>query len=107
MADLFDRLFSSSIEEPLPFSHAVDIRTFHAGFSDYVSGNTTRAQIISFMDLTGQEVTDLDVLLGAVDAISSAQGKLQWLTELRAVLELANAGIKYDTKSAFVARMGL
>lgn len=106
MADLFDTLFPTPGQD-LTFPRVVDIDNFYAGLVDYVSGNTTRTQIINFLDLTGDQVTELDILLGAVDALVTVQEKISWLLQFRSVLILASRGIKYDTKSAFVTRLGL
>ena len=106
MADLFDLIFQDP-GELLPEGNTIGVNTFYAGIVDYVAGDTTRNQIVNFLQLTGAEVTDLDTLLAAVDAIATLDGKISWLMQLDAVLTLAKQGIKYNTKSAFAARLGL
>ena len=107
MAGLFDTLFqypdlTVGIEEK-----KMDIYNFYSGLVDYVSGNTTRNQIINFYPLSGEQITELDILLTAVDALSTVQEKLSWLMQFQAVLLLAWQDIKYDDKASFVARLGL
>jgi hypothetical protein len=87
MADLFDTLFPDP-DLDLAFGRSADIHNFFAGVVDYVSGDTTRTQIINFLDLSGDQVTELDTLLAAVDALGTIQDKLSWLMQFQAVLLL-------------------
>ena len=103
MADLFETLFANSAI----LLGQYNIHSFYAGIVDYVSGNTTRTQIINFLKLSGDQITELDVLLTAVDALSTIQEKLSWLMQFQAVLFLASRGIKYKDRASFVARLGL
>ena len=106
MADLFDTLFPDP-NLPLDFARNMDIHNFFAGIVDYVSGNTTRIQIIVFFKLSGDQITELDILLTAVDALSTIQDKLSWLMQFQSVLLLASQKIKYMNKASFVERLGL
>lgn len=100
MADLFDRLFDEDIEENIA------VHYFRAALGDYATGNTTRAQIISFWSLDAEAVTDLDVLLTRIDS-SGNLGKAIFLLELHDVMMIAEAGAKYQTKAEFKTRLGL
>lgn len=107
MAGLFETLFQDpditlGIEEK-----KMDIYNIYSGIVDYVSGNTTRNQIIAFYPLAGEQITELDILLAAVDALSTIQEKLSWLMQFEAVLLLASQKIKYDDRASFVARLEL
>jgi len=109
MPDLFDTFFPDPVdpEDPLAFPRTMDISTFYFGIVDYVSGNTTRAQIISFLSLDSEQTAQLDILLATVDGITTIAGKVRWLLEFQAALHLAAFGIKYTTKADFAARLGL
>ena len=56
MPDLFDRLFPGA-EEPNIAVHA-----FMAAITDYIAGETTRAQIVSTWNLDSSAESDLDIL---------------------------------------------
>ena len=107
MADLFDTLFPDHSTIFFPSGRNMDIHNFFAGIVDYVSGNTTRIQIINFLNLSGGQITQLDILLDAVDALSTVQDKLSWLMQFQSVLLLASQKIRYKDKASFVARLGL
>lgn len=97
--DLFDRLFGDVDK--------IHVHAFKAAIIDYIAGYTTRAQIITAWSLDTEATTDLDVLLTAVDALSTLVEKLRLAAELDAVMILAEDGLKYTTKSAFRTRLGL
>jgi hypothetical protein len=107
MAGLYDTLFQNpditlGIEEK-----KMDIHNFYSAIVDYVSGNTTRNQIINFYPLSGEQITELDILLASVDALSTIQEKLSWLMQFQAVMLLSWQDIKYDDRASFVARLEL
>jgi len=102
MADLFDRLFpaDSSVKN-------IAVHYFFSALVDYATGNTTRTQIVAHWSLDIDAEADLDTLCDAIDALSTATEKSVFGTSLHAVMMLAEGGIKYTTKSAFKARLGL
>jgi hypothetical protein len=102
MTDLFDRLYP--VEGPVS---NIPVHGFHAAISDYMVGETTRAQIIAVWSLDAEATADLDVLLATVDALTGIENKLRFVTELDAVMNLAELGLRYHTKSAFATRLGL
>lgn len=99
--DLFDMLF------PGPERSSVGVHVFYAAIVDYVAGYTTRAQIIGALGLTDTGVTQLDILLSAVDGLGTLAAKLSFGEQLHAVMVLAESGRKYTTKQEFAARLGL
>lgn len=101
MTDLFDRLFPMGNEANIPGHY------FRASVGDYVSGNTTRQEIINYWSLDSEAQADLNVLLDAVDGIGGSAGKARFLLELHDVLMISEAGAKYTTKASFKTRMGL
>ena len=103
MADLFDRLFPTNSE----VTEKISIHQFIAATTDYVAGYTTRAQVIAAWTLDAEAVVDLDVLLTAVDALGTLAEKLRFVAEFDAVMLLAEGELKYTTKIAFKARLGL
>lgn len=101
MADLFDRLF--------PPDETVDkiaLHSLRAALGDYSTGNTSRAEIVSYFVLDAEAQTDLDVLLAAIDAKTDLQ-KALFLLELHDVMLIAEEGAKYTDKAAFKTRLGL
>ena len=100
MADLFDRLFPAEGEN-------IPVHYFFSALVDYATGNTTRVQIVNYWSLDAEAEADLDTLCDAMDAEVGRANKLVFGTELHAVLMFAEAGAKYATKAAFVARLGL
>lgn len=107
MAGLFETLFQDpdinlGIEEK-----KLDIYNLYSGIVDYVSGNTTRNQIVNFYPMNSEQIAELDILLTAVDALSTIQEKLSWLMQFQAVMLLASQKIKYDDRASFVARLEL
>lgn len=102
MTDLFDRLFPANSDEA-----NIPIHAFHAAVVDYIAGETTRNQIISYWSLDTDAQTDLNNFLDAVDGISGATNKLAFAAELDCVMKLTEEGAKYTTKAEFKTRLGL
>ena len=103
MADLFDRLFpgpGSGIEK-------IPVHAFHAAIIDYMANETTRNQIVAVWSMDSEAQTDLDALLSAVDALSGLDEKLRFAGEMDAVNKLAEADLKYTTKSEYKTRLNL
>ena len=102
MADLFERLFPAGSEV-----ENIAIHSFHAAVVDYIAGETTRAQIVSYWSLDSEAETDLDNFLDAADALSGITNKLAFAAELDAVMKMGEEGAKYTTKLEFKTRLGL
>jgi hypothetical protein len=102
MTDLFDRLYPTD-----PSEENISVHYLFAALVDYAMGETTRQQIIDYWLLDTEAQADLDILCDAIDALSSTVAKLSFATELHAVMQLAEGGAKYNTKSAFATRLGL
>lgn len=102
MADLFDRLFVTEGDDKIA------VHTFHAALVEYADGQaTTKAQIITALALDAEAEADLTALCNAVDAASGVANKLLFVTRFHAAALLAEKKLKYHTKAAFRARMGL
>ena len=102
MTDLYDRLFPTD-----PSAENIAVHAFHAAIVDYIAGETTEAQIIGAWSLDADAQADLDTLLTAVDALTGLDEKLRFVTEFDAVMKLASADLKYNTKGAFAMRLNL
>jgi hypothetical protein len=102
MADLFDRLFPASVEE-----ENIAVHSFAAAIIDYMAGETTRAQIISYWSLDTEARNDLNGLCDAIDALGTQVDKIRFALEFDAVMLMAAHGAKYTTKSAFKTRLGI
>ena len=103
MADLFERLFpdfESGIEN-------IPVHAFTAAITDYIAGETTEAQIVSAWNLDSEAQADLTTLIAAIDGIQKKADKVVFALEFDGVCLLAEAGLKYTTKSAFANRLGL
>ena len=98
MADLYDSLFGDGL---------VNVHNLQAAVVEYMVGEVTRAQIASALALDPEAVTDLDVLLDAVDVLTTVQDRLRFVAEVDAVNHLAEQGLRYTTKAAYAARLGL
>ena len=96
--DLYARLFENEPNIP--------IHWFRAAIGDYIDGAVTRAQIIGFWDLDSEAQADLNALCNAIDG-KNALGKAQFRLTLHDVMALAEGGLRYRTRSAFRARLGL
>jgi len=103
MADLYDRLFPAEVD---PIEAKIPVHTFRAALGDYAAGYTTRNELVVYWSLDAAAQTDLDVLLGQIDA-SNALQKAMFLLQLHDVLLITEAGAKYQTKADFRTRMGL
>lgn len=101
MTDLYERLF-----EPVGGEENIAVHYFRAALGDYATGNTTRAEIVAYWSLDAEARVDLDVLLARIDAATNL-GKATFLLELHDVLNITEAGAKYQTKAEFKTRLGL
>lgn len=102
MADLFDRLFPTSID-----THNIPVHYFTAAITDYIAGETTRSQIIGAWNLDADAQADLATLCDKIDTLSTVMDKVVFAAEFDAVMTLAEARLKYNTKSTFTTRLGL
>lgn len=109
MSDLFETLFDDSVDTEglLVHRHNFDWHDFHAGIVDYIAGETTRNQIVAALDLQDEQITDLDALLSAINALGTLVEKIRFVIEMQAVMQLAKRGYKYTSKAAFRARLGI
>lgn len=101
MADLFDRLF------PTGEGENIAVHAFMAAITDYIAGETTKAQIIGAWSLDAEAQADLTVLCNFIDGLSTKAEKIVFALEFDGVMLLAAHGLKYTTKSAFKVRLGL
>ena len=108
--DLFDRGFAAN---PFDSTHP-DYPSFRIGghmmdavLVDYAEGASSRAQIITALELGTEAITDLDVILAEIDAAGTVVGKLRFAANFGAVVVIAQAGLRYTTKSEFKTRLGL
>ena len=99
MTDLYDRLFVQD--------DSIAVHYFSAAIVDYMTGNTTRNQIIGAWALDAEATTDLDVLLDALNALTGLAEKLRFVAEMDAVNLLAESKLKYTTKASYATRLGL
>ena len=99
MTDLFDRMFGVDSD--------IAIHPLHAAVVDYMSGNTSRSQIVAAWSMDAEAQSDLDALLDAVDALTTIEEKLRFAAEMESVMILVESGLKYTTKAAFATRLGL
>lgn len=100
MADLYDRLF-------LDDETGIATHAFTGALVDYVTGNSTRGQIIAFFAMDSEAQVDFNTVCDAFDGMATTLDKVVYLTEFEAVMNVAKAGAKYTTKSAFRTRLGL
>ncbi len=98
--DLFDRLFNDN-------ENKIAVHTLYAALIDYAEGESTRSQIISGLVLEAAAVTDLDVLLAAIDGEAGVVNKIRWAESFHAVGLIAEIGLKYTDKASFRTRLGL
>lgn len=101
MTDLFDRLFPASSDTP-----NIPVHVFFSALVDYARGEMTRAQIVAWATLDAEAEADLDVLCDEIDSRNATQKRV-FAIELHSVLMLAEAEVKYTTKAAFQATLGL
>jgi hypothetical protein len=101
MADLFDRLFPFDENEK-----GLGVHYFFSALVDYAAGETTRQQIIDHWSFDSEAQADLNTLCDHIDGLTTTQ-KMVFGVELHAVMMFAEAGVKYNTKSAFRTRLGL
>jgi len=103
MADLFERLFIHTDDQP-----NISVHVFWGALCDYVDGqNTTRAEIIALWELDAEAQADLHVLCDALDAAAGAVDKLVIMIRLHTVMLIAEQGLRYNTRTAFRNRLGL
>ena len=100
--DLYDMLFGD-----VDGDYIINVHNFEAAIVEYMAGEVTRAQIMGALGLSGQAEADMNTVLDAVDALSTVQQKLVFVGEMNAVNHLAEQGLRYTTKAAYAARMGL
>lgn len=100
MADLFDRIFGD-----IPGGETIAVHTWEAAIVDYMAGQTTRAQIIAGFNLDAEATADLDFVLSEVDSLGTVLDKIRFIMEMDAVNILAETELKYNTKSAYRARL--
>ena len=66
MTDLFDRLFPEDGDN-------IPIHYFYSALVDYVTRNTTRAQIVAYWSLDAEAEANLDVLCDDLDVLSGTR----------------------------------
>jgi len=101
MADLFERIFvgDASYEK-------IGVHTFHAVLVDLIEGGSTRAQVISGLNLDAEAEAQFDVLIAKIQSVGSLAEKHRFANEFHAVGMIAEVGLKYTTKIAFKTRLG-
>lgn len=107
MADLFDRLFPGIVDGDPALK--IPVHVFFGQLVDYGDGQqTTRQEIIDKwqLDTDPQAVTDLDVILAAIDAKNAAQ-KVQFAVILHGILMMTEGDVKYLNKADFAQRLDL
>lgn len=102
MADLFERLFPEENEV-----ENIAIHAFMAAITDYIAGETTRAQIIGAWSMDSEAQADLTALCDHIDGLSTKADKVVFALEFDAVMLLAAHKLKYTTKSDFKTRLGI
>lgn len=104
MADLFERCFPENV---FTATNTISLHLLEAAVIDYVTGNTTRQQMINHWNLDPEAVTQLDKLLDWIDAKPTTIEKIVAMMEWSAVNIMAQEGLKYNTPAAYAARLGL
>ena len=100
--DLFERLFPTDTE-----TGNIAVHAFMAAITDYIAGETTRAQITAAWSLDAEAQVDLTALYNHIDGLSTKADKVVFALEFDAVMLLAAHGLKYTTKSVFKTRLGI
>ena len=99
---LVDRL--GNLQGPEVPNVAFDV--FWAALYELAKGKVTRQQIINYFELVGDEVTDLDYIIGRYNAQPNATAKASFVETLRAVFMLAESKVPgYSTRAQLVARI--
>jgi hypothetical protein len=98
MADLYDRILGTPGDIP--------IHQFSAGLVDLLTGGSTRNQVVNAWNLDTEAAAQLDTLIGEINGLPNLTAKLGYLREFDSVLLLAERGVKYATRNAFLTRFG-
>lgn len=101
MTTLFKRLFPDEPEAPRISAHMVD-----AVAIEYASGNIVRHGIINQWSLDIESQADLNSWLDKLDGITDTAGKLLYLAEVSAVMNMAEQKFKYTNETDFKTRLG-
>ena len=107
--DLFDTIINPDFDAngQLISPGNITSRILYVAMVDYAAGQTTRNQIVAAFSLTPEQTTDLDALLAQINARPTAEGKMVFIGQFEAVMEIALLGLKYTDKASFKTRLGI
>jgi hypothetical protein len=84
----------------------IGVHQFMAAMGELARGEVTRAQVIAAFNLVGPDVTQLDTLIAAAQAMPAAD-RFKFSLEMHDVLLLGEAGLVYATPATLATRLGL
>ena len=110
MANLFEKIFVGDSD-----TRRIAVHVFGAILRDYMEGHTTAQQALTFLEIDpvedAQAVTELQYILGQINACSDVGPKNNYVAEVNDILLIADAHApprritKYYTSATFNARI--